>query len=45
MKDNLYYITMGCVVASLIAYLVFFLKVVVDFIKEASLGLTTFYPR
>ncbi|BBO17172.1 conserved hypothetical protein [Candidatus Brocadia pituitae] len=28
----------------LIAYLVFFLKVVVDFIKEASLGLTTFYP-
>lgn len=35
---------MGCVIAFLIAYLVFFLKVIVDFMQESSLGLTTFYP-
>lgn len=44
MKDNLYFVSLGCAVASLIACLVFSLKVVVDFIKEASLSLITFYP-
>jgi hypothetical protein len=44
MKDNLYFVFLGCVVALLIACLVFLLMVVVDFIKEASLSLTTFYP-
>ena len=44
MKDYLWKVSMGCIIASLIGYLVFFLKVVVDFIKEASLGLMTLYP-
>lgn len=39
-----YCASIGGVIALLVAYLVFFLKVVVDFIKETSLGLTTFYP-
>ncbi|OOP56650.1 MAG: hypothetical protein AYP45_08070 [Candidatus Brocadia carolinensis] len=36
--------SIGGIIALLITYLVFFLKVVVDFLKEASLGLATFYP-
>ncbi len=39
-----YCASIGGIFALLITYLVFFLKIVVDFIKEASLGLTTFYP-
>lgn len=44
MKDCLWKVSLGCVIALLVAYLVFFLKVVVDFIEDSSLGLTTFYP-
>lgn len=43
MRDSLYFISLGCAVALLIACLLFSLKVVADFIKETSLGLTTFY--
>lgn len=44
MEYRYFCVSMGCIIALLIAYLVFFLKVIVDYIKEASLGLTTFYP-
>ena len=44
MKDCLWKISLGCIIASLICFLVYFLKVVVHFIKEASLDRMTFYP-
>lgn len=49
MKSNGYFYYTYCasiagIIALLLAYFVFFLKIVVDFMKEASLGLMIPYP-
>ncbi|OQZ05022.1 MAG: hypothetical protein B6D34_00275 [Candidatus Brocadia sp. UTAMX1] len=49
MKSNGYFCYAYCasiagIIALLLAYFVFFLKIVVDFMKEASLGLMIPYP-
>lgn len=44
MQDYFWKISLGCIIASLICLRVFFLKIVVDFLKESVLGLTTLYP-
>lgn len=43
MKDYLWKVSLGCIIASLICFLMFFLKVVVDFLKEASFDLEILY--
>jgi len=37
MQDYLWKISLGCIIASLICLLVFFLKIVVDFLKESPI--------
>lgn len=44
MQDSLWKLLMGGIIVLTVSYVVFFLKVVVAYMKEASLGLTTFYP-
>lgn len=44
MKDYLWKISVGCIIASLICLLAVFIKVVGNFLKDTVLGLTTLYP-
>ncbi|KKO18412.1 MAG: hypothetical protein L3J18_06960 [Candidatus Brocadia sp.] len=44
MQDHLWKVFIGGIVVLTVGYLVYFLKIVVEYMKEATLGLTIFYP-
>lgn len=44
MQDSLWKLFLGSIIVLMVSYLAYFFKVVVEYMKEASFGLTTFYP-
>ncbi len=44
MQDFFWKLFMGGIIAMMVSYLVYFFKIVVEYMREASLGMTTFYP-